>query len=300
VLAPHLDTVNGSDDLFAQRKKNGRLIGRGACDTKGSVAAMVTALCELARQPSRPAQTEIVFVGLVDEENAQAGSRALAGSRLQADLAIVGEPTRLRAVTAHKGDLWMILKTRGLSAHGAQPELGRNAIHAMARVVNLLETKYAAQLGRRRHLLLGHPTINVGRIRGGTQANIVPDSCEILVDRRTIPGETEPRVEREIHVFLRQHGLDATFDRGRLAPCEPLETDPSLPIVAQFLRSIGQRKPVGVNYFCDASVLSRGGIPSIVFGPGDIAQAHTADEWIEIDSLERGKDMLLKFLKSLP
>lgn len=300
VLAPHLDTVNASDDLFTPRKKGGRLVGRGACDTKGSVAAMVTAICELAGQPSRPAQTEIIFAGLVDEENAQAGSRALAGSRLQADLAIVGEPTRLQVVTAHKGDLWMILRTRGLSAHGAQPELGRNAVHAMARVVDLLETKYAAQLRRRRHPLLGRPTINVGSIRGGTQANIVPDNCEILVDRRTLPGETEPRVEREIQALLRQHGLEVTFDRGRLAPCEPMETNSSLPLVTQFLRIVGQRKPVGVNYFCDASILSRGGIPSIVFGPGDIAQAHTADEWIELDSLDRGKDMLLKFLKSLP
>jgi acetylornithine deacetylase/succinyl-diaminopimelate desuccinylase-like protein len=237
---------------------------------------------------------------LVDEENAQAGSRALAGSRLQADLAIVGEPTRLQAVTAHKGDLWMIIRTRGVSAHGAQPELGRNAVHAMARVVDLLETEYAGQLRRRRHALLGHPTINVGSIRGGTQANIVPDGCEILVDRRTIPGETERGVEREIHSFLRKHDLAVTFDRGRLAPCEPMETNPELPLVSQFLRTLNQRKPVGVNYFCDASVLSRGGIPSIVFGPGDIAQAHTADEWIEIDSLEQGKDVLLNFLRSLP
>ena len=299
VLAPHLDTVNAPDSLFTPRKKDGRLFGRGASDTKGSVAAMMTALCELARQPSRPAQTEIVFVGLVDEENAQAGSRALAGSRLRADLAIVGEPTRLEVVTAHKGDLWMVLRTRGVSAHGAQPELGRNAVHAMARVVDLLETKYAAQLRRRSHPLLGRPTINVGSIRGGTQANIVPDSCEILVDRRTLPGETEAGVEREIHGFLRQQGLEVTFDRGRLAPCEPLETNPKMPLVKQFLASVGQRKPAGVSYFCDASVLSSGGIPSIVFGPGDIAQGHTADEWIEIDSLERGKDMLQKFLKSL-
>ena len=300
VLAPHLDTVNAPENLFTPRKRDGRLFGRGACDTKGCVAAMVTALCELTRQPSRPAQTEILFAGLVDEENGQAGSRALAGSRLKADLAIVGEPTRLQAVTAHKGDLWMVIKTRGLSAHGARPELGRNAVHAMARVVDLLETEYARQLQRRHHPLLGRPTINVGSIRGGTQANIVPDSCEILVDRRTLPGETEAGVEREIHSFLRKHGLEVSFDRGRLAPCEPLETNPKLPLVQQFLNSIGQRKPAGVNYFCDASVLSRGGIPSIVFGPGDIAQGHTADEWIELNSLERGKDMLLNFLKSLP
>lgn len=170
VLAPHLDTVNAADNLFTPREKNGRLFGRGACDTKGSVATMMMALCELARQPFRPAQTEILFAGLVDEENGQAGSRALAGSRLRADLAIVGEPTRLQAVTAHKGDLWMIIRTRGLSAHGAQPELGRNAVHAMARVVDLLETEYAAQLRRHRHPLLGRPTINVGAIRGGTQS----------------------------------------------------------------------------------------------------------------------------------
>lgn len=300
VLAPHLDTVNAEDGLFIPRKKNGRIYGRGACDTKGCVAAMMTALCELACQASRPAQTEILFAGLVDEENGQAGSRALAGSRLRADLAIVGEPTRLQAVTAHKGDLWMIIRTHGLSAHGALPELGRNAVHAMARVVDLLETKYARLLKRRTHSVLGHPTINVGSIRGGTQANIVPDSCEILIDRRTIPGETEPGVEREIHSFLRKYGLEVTFDKGRLAPCEPMETDPKLPLVAQFFRTIGQGKPVGVNYFCDASVLSRGGIPSIVFGPGDIAHAHTPDEWIGRDSLDQGKDMLLKFLKSLP
>ena len=300
VLAPHLDTVNADDDLFIPREKNGRIYGRGACDTKGCVAAMMTALCELACQASRPAQTEILFAGLVDEENGQAGSRALAGSRLRADLAIVGEPTRLQAVTAHKGDLWMIIRTRGLSAHGALPELGRNAVHAMARVVDLLETKYARLLKRRTHSVLGHPTINVGSIRGGTQANIVPDSCEILVDRRTIPGETELGVEREIHSFLRKYRLEVTFDKGRLAPCEPMETSPKLPLVAQFFRIIGQRKPAGVNYFCDASVLSRGGIPSIVFGPGDIAYAHRPDEWIGLDSLDRGKDMLLKFLKSLP
>jgi len=300
VLAPHLDTVNAPDKLFTPIKKDGRLYGRGASDTKGSVAAMVTSLCELASQPSRPTQTEILFAGLVDEENAQAGSRALAGSRLRADLAIVGEPTCLQVVTAHKGDLWMILRTRGVSAHGSRPELGRNAVHAMARVVDLLETKYAKQLRRRRHPVLGRPTINVGAIRGGAQANIVPDNCEILIDRRTLPGETEAQVEREIHSLLRKHGLVVTFDRGRLAPCEPLETDPKLPLVRQFLSSIGQRKLAGVNYFCDASVLSRGGIPSIVFGPGDIAQGHTTNEWIELKSLERGKSILLNFLKSLP
>src|SRR5437667_352318 len=101
-----------------------------------------------------PRQTEILFAGLVDEENAQAGSRSLAGSGLKADLAIVGEPTRLQVVTAHKGSLWLELETRGKSAHGSRPDLGRNAVHEMARIVDLLQTKYAKQLRRRRHPLL--------------------------------------------------------------------------------------------------------------------------------------------------
>lgn len=300
LLAPHMDTVNADDEQFRPRKRNGRLYGRGACDTKGSIAAMLTAVCELAKSRQRPRETEITFAGLVDEENAQAGSRALAASRLKADLAIVGEPTCLKAVTAHKGSMWVRLETRGKSAHGAKPELGRNAVHAMAKVVDVLQTDYAAHLRRRKHPLLGHATVSVGSISGGTQANIVPDQCVISVDRRTLPSESEAAVEREMRSLLRKEGLQARIINGKLAPCLPLETDPRLPLVASFLRSIRQREPVGVDYFCDAAVLAAGGIPSIVFGPGDIAQAHTADEWINLRALERAKTMLLRFLSSLP
>ena len=142
---------------------------------------------------------------------------------------------------------------------------------------------YAAQLRRRRHSLLGCATVSVGAICGGTQANIVPDRCTILIDRRTLPGETEAGVRREITgVLRRQKHLTVAFVKDKLPPCLPLETDPRHPLVARFLQSVGQRKPVGVRYFCDASVLGHGGIPSVVFGPGDIAQAHTADEWISL------------------
>ncbi|MGD0085843.1 MAG: M20/M25/M40 family metallo-hydrolase [Verrucomicrobiota bacterium] len=300
LLAPHLDTVSAGESQFIPRRKNGRLHGRGACDTKGSVAAMLAALCELARSRQRPKETAVVFAGLVDEEHAQAGSRALAASRFQADLAIVGEPTRLHVVTAHKGSLWLELETRGKAAHGATPQFGKNAVHEMARIVEVLETDYAARLCRRRHPLLGAATVNVGTICGGTQPNIVPDRCSITVDRRTLPGETDTGVQREITACLRANQLRANISSAKLAPARPLETNPGLPLVRQFLRSTGQTRPVGVDFFCDAAVLSAGGIPSVVFGPGDIAQAHTADEWISLASLERGKHLLLSFLKSLP
>jgi acetylornithine deacetylase len=291
--------VNAADEQFTPAKRKGRLFGRGACDTKGSVAAMLMAMCELARGRHRPAQTEIIFAALIDEEHNQAGSRALVASGLRAGLAFVGEPTRLELVTAHKGTLWLELETRGKSAHGSCPELGRNAVHAMARIVDLLHTSYAAQLRRRRHWLLGCGTVSVGAICGGSQANIVPDHCSILIDRRTLPGETDAGVRRELLGALRRKNLKASFAKQRVPTCLPLETDPKLPLVARFLQSIGQRKPVGVRYFCDASVLAHGGIPSVVFGPGDISQAHTADEWISVEALERGKRLLRRYLQLL-
>jgi acetylornithine deacetylase/succinyl-diaminopimelate desuccinylase-like protein len=299
-----MDTVGvASDEQFQPIRVGGRLYGRGACDTKGSIAVMLSALLQLAQRGKRPQETEILLAALVDEEWGQAGSRALARSpsRCQADLAIVGEPTRLKVVTAHKGDLWLQLETRGLAAHGSRPELGRNAVHLMARIVDLLETGYARQLQRRRHPLLRHATINVGAIAGGQQPNIVPDRCTIKIDRRTIPGERDSAVKTEILQFLRQHGLKARMMDTKLEePAPPLETDASLPLVSQFLRCARQARPVGVDFFTDAGVLAAAGIPCVVFGPGDIAQAHTVDEWVAVSQVERGTVLLRQFLADLP
>jgi len=300
LLAPHLDTVNAEIEQLRPRIKNGRIFGRGACDTKGSVATMMTALCDVAKGGERPDETEIIFAGLVDEENSQTGSRALAASGIKADLAIVGEPTRLQVVTAHKGSLWLRLETRGKSAHGSRPELGKNAVYEMAKAVEYLQSDYAARLRKRKHPLLGCATVSVGTIRGGTQPNIVPDQCEISLDRRTLPGETEAGVSREMKELLRKQGLKVEMLKGKVLPCDPMETDPKLGLVQRFLSVAGQRKSVGVDYFCDGSVLAQGGIPSIVFGPGDIAQAHTANEWVDARSLERARTILVRFLRGLP
>jgi len=301
LLAPHMDTVGvSSDEQVTPVLKNGRLYGRGACDTKGSIAVMFAALAQLAAAKERPPHTEFTLAALVDEESGQGGSRFLAKSRFKADLAIVGEPTRLQIVTAHKGDLWLQLETTGKAAHGSRPELGRNAVHLMAKIVHLLETDYASQLRRRRHPLLRHATINVGTISGGRQPNIVPDRCAIRIDRRTVPGESDPAVKREILSYIRRRGLAATMlDTKHEEPAPPLETDPRLPLVKQFLLSAGQKKPAGVDFFTDAGVLAAAGIPSVVFGPGDIAQAHTTDEWVAMSQLERGARLLTRFLSGL-
>jgi succinyl-diaminopimelate desuccinylase len=301
LLAPHLDTVNPAcDSQLVPSLSNGRWSGRGACDTKGSAAVMLDAIAELARSGRRPQSTEIVFVGLVDEEHTQAGSRLLAGCGYKADLAIVGEPTRSRVVTAHKGNLWLSLETKGRAAHGATPQHGRNAILEMARVVETLETRYRKQLKRRRHPLLGSPTVSVGTIRGGTQANIVPDGCRIEVDRRTLPGETKRSVRAELNALLHSTACKAAIQMAKTVECPPLETGPNAPFVKELLGAARQKTGEGVHFFCDAAVLAGGGIPSVVFGPGDIAQAHTVDEWVSRTQLERASAVLVPFLRSLP
>lgn len=305
LLAPHMDTVGepNLDALLKPELGGGRIMGRGACDTKGCVASYMEAMRRVARSGRRPETTEIVFLGLVDEENGQAGSRTYASEsrrmEYRADLAIVGEPTRLEVVTAHKGDVWLQLRTSGVAAHGATPHLGRSAVLEMARIVEVLETQYRRELAGRSHELLGAPTVNIGSIHGGTQPNIVPDACVISVDRRTLPGETEDDVRAEIREVLRVRGLEAQFDQLRTAVCDALETDAGLPLVKRLMKAAGKRRTVGVHYFCDAAPLAAGGIPAVVFGPGDIAQAHTRDEWIEIESLERGTDILEEFLRDL-
>jgi acetylornithine deacetylase/succinyl-diaminopimelate desuccinylase-like protein len=178
----------------------------------------------------------------------------------------------------------------------------------MAAVVDLLETEYAATLERRTHPLLGHATVNVGTITGGKQPNIVPDRCEILIDRRTLPGETRAQVFAELRALLARlgvrsdlaDGVDADLTDTKNDLCPALETDPGLPLVRQLMRCAGQRRPQGVHYFSDAAVLASGGIPSVLLGPGDIAQAHTADEWIELTQLERATRLLVKFLREQP
>ena len=302
LLAPHMDTV-GEPAYALQRTpvvRDGSIYGRGACDTKGSVAAFFQSLLNVAASGTRPKHTEILFVGLIDEENMQLGSRHFAQHGPQGDLAIVGEPTGLEIVTAHKGDVWLRLRTTGRSAHGATPHRGKNAVTAMARIVLALETEYAAELAARpAHPRLGRPTVNVGRIDGGRQPNIVPAECTIDIDRRTLPGETEAGVRREIIALLRRHGLKAAYDNLRTNPCEPLDTCPDLPLVRSLTRAAGRKGTRGVHYFTDAAPLAAGGTPSVVFGPGDIAQAHTEREWLAISQLEKSIQILERFLRAL-
>jgi acetylornithine deacetylase len=196
--------------------------------------------------------------------------------------------------------LWLEIETQGVAAHGSRPDLGRNAILEMARVVELIETSYARRLRTVKHPILGSPTVNVGMIQGGLQPNIVPDRCRIAIDRRTLPRETNAGVMRDLNTLLRKAKLSARLLPPPELPSWPMATDSRLPLVRSFLSCAGQKKPSGVHFFSDAGVLAHHGIPSVLFGPGDIAQAHTVDEWVAIRQLDQAAALLDKFLRQLP
>jgi acetylornithine deacetylase/succinyl-diaminopimelate desuccinylase-like protein len=301
LLAPHLDVVPAPDEAFIPKIIGNQLHGRGSCDTKGSVACFFQALLDLASSSQRPEETEILFVGLVDEEFAQAGSRTFAESTIAGDLAIVGEPTGLDVVSSHKGSLWIQLETTGKAAHGSTPEKGINAIEKMHQAMNLLLGEYQNSLNSKSDPLLGKPTLSLGAIKGGDQPNIVPSRCQLELDRRTIPGETVESVIEELTSLFEPLKTSAPKIKiSRSVPCPALNTDPSLPFVRLFLQCTQQQKVKGVPYFTDASPISMGGTPSIVFGPGNIAQAHAEDEWIDLSQLEQARSIILNFLRELP
>lgn len=298
----HLDTVPGwpgQPDPFEPRILGGRLYGRGACDVKGTLAAMLLALRLLVRRGLQPPRT-VVLAATVDEEHQARGVHRLAAAGPFAEAAVVGEPTELSVVVAHKGCVRWRLITRGRSAHSSKAELGANAIDAMVDVLSALRRDLGPILASRAHSLVGHPTLSVCTIHGGVAVNVIPDVCEVEIDRRTIPGEDLEDVEREMEDAIRRIVSSQPELQAELQ--QPFVVDPSLgtpadaPIVtllAQAARAIvGDGDVTGVPFGTDASKLSQVGIPSVVFGPGNIDLAHTPDESIDLEEVARAAEIL--------
>jgi acetylornithine deacetylase/succinyl-diaminopimelate desuccinylase-like protein len=223
---------------------------------------------------------------MMGEENGNHGAFSLMKRGFKADFVVAGEPTNCRVVHTHKGAIAFRIITRGKSIHSSMPECGESAIKKMAAVVDYLLGEYTDSLAQIHHPVLGSPTTNVGLIRGGSQINIVPDYCEIEVDRRTLPGEDHEKILR----YLRER---LSVEVEMIGVCAPLYTDPQHP----FIRALGQ-ETVGAPWFCDAAIFAEHGIPGAAFGPGNVAQAHTADEYIELGEVFRAAQIVEKFLLS--
>jgi acetylornithine deacetylase len=298
----HQDTVptdNMTIDPFGAVIEDGRLYGRGACDIKCGLAAMLAAFVRLVRERPRGAAS-VVMACTVDEEYTFLGVQRLVRDGLKADLAVVAEPTQLHIVHAHKGAVRWHMRTTGRACHSSTPDKGVNAIYRMGRLLEALE-QYAQWLPTSRaDPLLGPPTFSVGCIDGGTSVNTVPDHCRIEVDRRVIPGEDPLTTPAELTDFLREQlGIEFPFECDAPWMAAPaLSPEGSAELVARLGRAIddvkGGHQVHAVPYGTDASTIARAGIPAVVFGPGDIRRAHTRDEWVSLAEVEEASEILFR------
>lgn len=289
----HIDVVPATEgwsfDPFAGILKDGRVYGRGSADMKGGVAAMVTAAA-VVRRAGVPLRGTLKLLCAADEESGEAGTRTALARGLRGDFAIVPEPTSLQPVIAHKGVIHFAVTTRGVTAHGSTPELGLNAIEKMCEVVSALDN-YKGDLATKTHRLVGPATINIGTITGGVKTNVVPDYCRMTVDRRILPGETVAEAKREMEAVIekaRQKDADLQVQLAVEVETAPMEIADNEPVVEALQRVgrqvLGRAVPIGSwPATSDAGVMvSRGGIPTVIFGPGDINMAHKPDEWVDL------------------
>lgn len=310
----HQDTVPCDGmiiDPFRPDVREGRIFGRGSCDIKGGMTAMLGALARLAQE--RPAGLPtIVMACTVNEEHGYTGAIELEKAWLgpnpfvarRPDLAIVAEPTDLDVVVAHKGTVRWHCRTLGRAVHSSKPHLGDNAIYRMARVVLALE-QFAREIGAQipAHRLCGQVTLSVGTIRGGVSVNTVPDKCDIEIDRRLLPGEDGLTARTGVIDYLASAlGSDYPIEHDPPYICSRGLSDDHNGELGKHLSAVAARvrgtcQQVGVAYGTDAAQIAAFGVPAVVFGPGSIEQAHTADEWLALPELEKASEVLYQFAR---
>ena len=292
----HTDVVpaQGSGDWvvapFSAEIKEGRIYGRGACDMKGGLAAMLAAP-KIAFGLFPEYKGNLILTATVDEEiGGFKGLKYVVEQGIKADMGIVCEPTDLKIVNVCKGLLELRLKTKGKSAHGGMPEQGINAIYKMSRILSKLEDHDFEQTS---HKVLGKPTVNIGRISGGQKPNVVPDSCEAEIDIRYLPGknhlqiiddlekligeirEKDPQIETKIEIIRYRSSLEIAKD----SPVIKTITEAGKRILGKCPELRGLITPADSEYLVNA------GIPSVLFGPGDEHLAHSSNEWIAIGDI---------------
>lgn len=298
-FAPHLDTVGVRGMTvppFRLTAAGGRLHGRGACDTKGPTAALLAAIAQWVRSPAaRTSEIRWIVAATAGEEQGSLGARALVKKGFQPDFAVALEPTELRVVHAAKGILRVWIEVPGRSAHGANPERGDNAVYRALPLIGALKEELAPRLAAQRHPVLGGCSLNLGIVQGGGELNLVPAQCRLGLDIRVHPGFSNAEVLRLLRSTMARHAPRARLTVHREGPSFATpRTEPW----ARRLRLAGRGWAVA-NWFCDANIFAGAGIPSVAFGPGSIAQAHTKDEYIVERELEQGVDAFLRFMRSV-
>jgi len=305
MLNGHLDVV-GVERMthapFSPDIVDGNMYGRGSADMKGGIAAM----CIAARDAvQRGIDGEVIIAAVIDEEYESLGTRALIASGIRADAAVITEPTRLALCPAHRGFVWVRLDVRGRAAHGSRYDLGVDAITHAALIIAELDRMQRRSMPRRTHPLLGRASLHASLISGGSGISTYPELCTVEIERRTLPGETErtfldelasaTAMVRNTHPEL---DVDITVTTSQLAS----DVSREAPVMLAMLDALQQerlpRRVEGLSAWTDAALLNEAGIPAICFGPGDIALAHSATEYLPLAELDAATRVLTHFVDS--
>jgi len=297
-LNTHADTVPASGESRAHpRSDTQRLWGLGAADAKGSLAAMMAAL-RAAREQGLPGRLDLLLT--LEEEAGGRGARSVLDAGYRCDHVIVGEPTELNVLAAHAGLVFFELEARGRSAHGATPEQGRNAIEVMIAFIVELRSRVTDWPA---HPVLGAPSFNLGALGGGDRANRVPDRCTAAVDVRLVPPATTDDIAERAQVLLRDPRWEGITARV-VKYGGPLDTPAQAPAVRALrdaARAIGRE--VGITSWrawTEAEPFqARLGVDAVVFGPGSLAQAHTDNEYVELEQVRAAAQVYLEAARIL-
>jgi succinyl-diaminopimelate desuccinylase len=307
----HMDTVpvgeGWSGDPFRLRERDGRLYGRGACDAKGSITAMVEA-GRLLSAERKAWRGTLLLAFVADEEIDGTGAKALVRQPPAIDMVVVGEPTGNAVYAAHKGCLRPLIRVSGKAAHSSRPELGVNAIVAASRLIELLDQR-DRELRTHSHPLVGPASLSVTGIAGGIADNVIPDTCELVLDQRLLPGESLDAALADLRALLseagRDHGIAAELVKVR-SMAGPSETALDQPIVREALTAAKRHgvtlpQPAGLTGGCDLVHFRQAGSVGIVLGPGSLAAAHQPDESVPKDDLAQAaliyRDIALAMLR---
>jgi acetylornithine deacetylase/succinyl-diaminopimelate desuccinylase family protein len=289
----HVDTVpigNGwTCKPLGGEERGGRIFGRGACDMKSGLAAMMVGMAAANRDVKKTVGA-LAFAAVIDEEVSGLGTKAAIAHGLNARAAIIAEPTELQTICAAKGNCYFRIVLHGRAAHAGSPHLGVNAISAAAAAIRAIE-RHNEALSSRRHPLLGTPYATVTRISGGAGESSVPDRCEFVVDRRLLPDETGLDALRQLEAEVKRTQIGAEFTAALDMELPAMEL-PASDAFAEEVRGAALRagapdRPIaGWSAACDGGHLHRAGIPTVLFGPGSITQqAHRPDEYVPADEV---------------
>jgi acetylornithine deacetylase len=295
MLNGHLDVV-GTDGMvhapFDAEERDGRMYGRGSTDMKAGIASMCAAAVRAA--DAGTLGCEIIITAVADEEYESLGTRALIESGVRADAVIITEPTRLAIAPAHRGFVWTAVTFHGRAAHGSRYDIGIDAIRHAGLLLAELDAYDERELPKRTHPLLGRASLHASLIEGGVGMSTYPERCVLKLERRTIPGECTDDIMRELEdaiarVRERRPELRASVELLTAQGPSDVATDaPLVRALETALRAEGEEVRVeGLSAWTDAALFNAAGMPAVCFGPGDIALAHAAEEWVSLEEIER-------------